>query len=804
MSVPAPPATRRRSRRRWPLLVVVGLVVAAGVGLTLYTLYALEPRVDGRSAGQLRAGLSNPDTDIRRQAATDLGRLNSHGSVALPELANALTSDPDPGVRAAAAEAVGKMAPASERVVDSLAKALTDRDPWVRMNSALALLLLREKARPAVPALAAAANDLENDTTLNAFHHTIRQAVLTALGEAAANTPEAVPTLEAVLDRPAADGIRRAAVAGLGRAGEHARGTAPKVRRLLDDPNEDVRIAAGDALDRMGVPREGAVAKGEYDDLELPDDERERLWDIEHRVNVLNKYGLAKLSAAVKAGDEAAVSKLLAAEFTGTEPGDGGRVKTTGFAAVDRRTADDKPLSLTRSQFAARLLEWRKLFAPNPSVSFATATLSAKEPAKPDGVWEGTVLIRLAGTAVGGGVAEVSGSMRVEVTAATEEAMDGPGWLRAVHVKRLAVARSPGPLFADVAAARGLNVNLHDNWTEPVTGPSDRPPVIVSGGVYVCDFDRDGYLDVLIVDLKGVALYRGKAGGKFDDVTKAVGLPTEGAAHAACWADLDGDGWDDLILGGSVYRNADGKAFEDVTARTNLIQLVGLSALVPADFDRDGKLDLYLTRSSPPGNQSWLDGTGNGGQGNRLLRNRGDWRFDDVTKTSGTHGGYKSSFTAAWLDADDDGWPDLHVPNEFGDGDLFINQRDGTFKPTRLANRPVDFGTMGLAAGDLNNDGRIDLYCADMYSKAGTRVIGNLKPDAYPPAVMAKLRKFVSGSELHLNRGGGNFTQVGGEKAINAVGWAYGPALADFDGDGFLDVFGTAGYLSRDRSKPDG
>jgi hypothetical protein len=322
--------------------------------------------------------------------------------------------------------------------------------------------------------------------------------------------------------------------------------------------------------------------------------------------------------------------------------------------------------------------------------------------------------------------------------------------------------------------------------------------------VWVCDFDRDGFLDVLVTDVKAVALYRGKAGCKFDDVTQRVGLPPAGSTATACWVDLDGDGWDDLILEGRVFRNAEGRTFEDVTTRCKLPPLLGLSAILPADFDRDGRLDLYLTRTSPPGNQSWLEGTGNSGQGNHLLRNMGGWKFEDVTKKSGTHGGYKSSFTAAWLDADADGWPDLHVPNEFGDGDLMLNRKDGTFVATRLADRPADFGTMGLAAGDLNNDGRIDLYCADMYSKAGTRVIGNLKPDAYPPAVMAKLRRFVSGSELHLNGGGGKFTQVAAAKQMNAVGWAYGPALADFDGDGFLDVFATAGYLSRDRRKPDG
>jgi FG-GAP-like repeat len=146
----------------------------------------------------------------------------------------------------------------------------------------------------------------------------------------------------------------------------------------------------------------------------------------------------------------------------------------------------------------------------------------------------------------------------------------------------------------------------------------------------------------------------------------------------------------------------------------------------------------------------------------------------------------------------------LHVPNEFGDGVLLLNRGDGTFKPQALADRPADFGTMGLAVGDVDNDGRIDIYCANMYSKAGTRVIGNLKPDAYPANVMDKFRRFVAGSQLHLNQGDGKFVQVGAEKQLASVGWAYGPALADLNGDGFLDVVATAGYISRDRSKPDG
>jgi hypothetical protein len=284
-----------------------------------------------------------------------------------------------------------------------------------------------------------------------------------------------------------------------------------------------------------------------------------------------------------------------------------------------------------------------------------------------------------------------------------------------------------------------------------------------------------------------------------------VGLPSGGSASfKAAWADLDGDGWDDLILHDQVYRNESGASFADVTTRCVPLLPATRSSILVGDYDLDGKLDLYFTRSGPPGNMSWLDGISSGAQGNRLYRNLGDWKFEDVTKKSGTRGGYRSTFTAAWLDANDDGWPDLHVPNEFGDGALFIHQRDGTFKPQPLADRPADFGTMGLAVGDVNNDGRIDIYCANMYSKAGTRVIGNMKPDSYPPKVMEKLRRFVAGSQLHLNKGGGQFEQVGPQKQLASVGWAYAPVLADLDGDGFLDIYATAGYISRDRTKPDG
>jgi hypothetical protein len=179
-----------------------------------------------------------------------------------------------------------------------------------------------------------------------------------------------------------------------------------------------------------------------------------------------------------------------------------------------------------------------------------------------------------------------------------------------------------------------------------------------------------------------------------------------------------------------------------------------------------------------------------------------------VTEASGTGGGNRSCFTAVCLDANNDGWPDIHVINEFGNGVLLINQGNGTFREELLVNGPGDFGTMGVTAGDFDNDGNIDLYAANMYSKAGSRVIGNLRPDAYPPdkfpGLMETMRHFVMGSQLWRNKGQLKFEPKGKEWQVASVGWAYGPAAVDLDNDGFLDLYATAGFMSMDRNEPDG
>jgi hypothetical protein len=583
-----------------------------------------------------------------------------------------------------------------------------------------------------------------------------------------------------------------------------------------------VAFAIGSALWYVQLPREAPppipsqlldgddtqqVATGPT----LSEAAREYLWDIEHHGNILNVHGFKRFAAALRDADAHAITALLASDFIGELPVEPREtsVRDDHLNILRREDSGRTPKRVSRGEFVAQLLEYRRSFTDKPpNVQFVLKTLLPKLSGDTDGAWEGLAQLRLHGESSSGKPCEIMIILSYEVVRPAKAALARPGWFRAAGLRQSLVAHASHYLMAEVAQQRGLNPALfHDNWLEDPKSASSQ--MIATGGVFVCDFDRDGILDVLITDVNRYALYRGQPDGQFVDVTADVGLPTTPAnvnmlSGVACWIDIDGDGWEDLILAGNVYRNVGGKKFEDYTHRTNLRLPSDIISLVVADYDRDGKLDLYATRLGSGSARSWLDGRSGPDAGNRLYHNEGGWQFEDVTGKSGASGGFRSCFTAAWLDANNDGWPDLHVINEFGDGVLLENRGDGTFREHALGSGPVDFGTMGVAAGDVDNDGNIDLYCANMYSKAGSRIIGNLPSGAYDRELTARLRRFVAGSQLHLNKGGFHFDQVGEKMQVHAVGWAYGPVLADLDNDGWLDIYATSGQISRDRDKPDG
>ena len=370
-----------------------------------------------------------------------------------------------------------------------------------------------------------------------------------------------------------------------------------------------------------------------------------------------------------------------------------------------------------------------------------------------------------------------------------------------------------GVAFTDIAERAGLRA-------ETIYGGIDRKRFIIEtngSGVGLVDYDNDGWVDALTLSgtrLKegtreevtyppGSAptnrLYRNRRDGTFEDVTDTVGLRRSGWASSVCAGDYDNDGWTDLFVtyyGRNVlYKNVGGR-FADVTVRAGLAQseVRWGSGCAFVDVDRDGRLDLFvanylrfdLATASEPGSGSnclWKGIPVNCGpkglatDTNLLYRNRGDGTFADVSvpsRIADVKGRY--SMTAMATDLDADGWPDIYVASDSTAAILYRNNRDGTFTDVAVAsgvayneNGNPQAG-MGLAAGDFNRDGRLDLLKTHF-------------ADDIP--------------SLYKNLGKGLFEDVAVSSGLAVenryVEW--GAGLADLDNDGLQDLVYVTGSV---------
>lgn len=270
------------------------------------------------------------------------------------------------------------------------------------------------------------------------------------------------------------------------------------------------------------------------------------------------------------------------------------------------------------------------------------------------------------------------------------------------------------------------------------------------------DFDGDLDLD-LFVGFRGRPnrLYRNDA-GTFTDVASEVGLADEAETRAAAWGDFDRDGDLDLYVGfangdfaNRLYRNDDG-VFTDVAAEVGVARRGVTRQPAWIDYDGDADLDLFVAFRDGP---------------NALFRNDGD-RFTDVTTSSGI-GDTRRTVGVAWFDIDGDHDLDAFVANQNGDDDgLFRNQGDGTFvdvAPELGMNQPgrgEEYGSVGTAIGDYDNDGDIDLFVA-----------------SYGPDV------------LWQNQGDGTFVDAAPGTPLAGDHHSVAAAWADYDGDGWLDLY---------------
>ena len=359
----------------------------------------------------------------------------------------------------------------------------------------------------------------------------------------------------------------------------------------------------------------------------------------------------------------------------------------------------------------------------------------------------------------------------------------------------------------EATAAYGLDqLGLPDNWQLP---PSD---VNTYGfQIAVEDFNRDGYLDIAIATAENdPILLRSEEGKRFTDVATQLGLRSwDAMSTLAAWIDYDNDGYPDLLMGDRLYRNLDGKRFRDVSAVAGIQFDFAPMGCAVGDYDCDGKLDLYILYQydgrNITGSVSWV-GDSHAGYTNHLWRNEGNGRFRNVTLDAEAGGGARFTFAASWLFLDADPFPDLYVANDFGQNVLLRNTGQGSFVDVTDRFAAGGFATsMGVACGDFNNDGSAEIYVANMYSKMGRRIIGQVGAADYPGNIYEQIRGACAGNRLYSREpGSSQFREISQQVGVNEVGWAFAPAFVDVDNDGWLDLYATTGFLSFDRGKPDG
>ena len=338
------------------------------------------------------------------------------------------------------------------------------------------------------------------------------------------------------------------------------------------------------------------------------------------------------------------------------------------------------------------------------------------------------------------------------------------------------------------------------------------------GGVAVGDVNNDGLVDLYFTgNMVASKLYINQGNFKFKEVAKRAGVDAPGLWNTGTsMVDINGDGYLDIFVCRSaaanpllrrnlLFINNGDLTFTEQAALLGLNDTGYTTQAVFFDYDRDSDLDLYVLNHSVQEYAGFDRLTGglkernHPDYGDKLYENVGGI-FLDRTQTAGILTNVLGfGLGVAVADFNNDNWPDLYISNDYNEQDyLYINNKDKTFSEQLSGFMDqVSLFSMGSDAADINNDGFIDIFSLDMLPEGNARqkmVFGPDNYDKYQRLVASGFYKQTMRNMLQLNNQGKSFSEIGQMAGVSQTDWSWAALFADFDNDGFKDLFVTNGY----------
>ena len=404
--------------------------------------------------------------------------------------------------------------------------------------------------------------------------------------------------------------------------------------------------------------------------------------------------------------------------------------------------------------------------------------------------------------------------------------------------------------FTELSASRtGIT---HRNDVADAAAMANRN-LLIGAGVALGDIDGDGYVDMFVASVvRPAVLYRNEGGLRFTDVTAASGLRTDSLQSlGTTFADVDGDGDLDLLIGTlggpiTLWTNDGSGKFTDATATSGLTGGYAATGFTLADVDRDGDLDLYVATykvrnaldAYPPQARAFDQVVTRTATGYRV---RPEWekefRIEDRPDLGGIirsqradpdlffegdgKGGFRRvriaggrwqaaggsplqsepdyfTLAARFYDVNGDGNVDLYVCNDFEDPDQFwIGDGRGNFRlvpPWALG--ATSNTCMSVDFGDVDRDGNVDLFTADMLSPTLAERQARIPTHTPMPKTVGRAAQPAQWMRnmLQLSRGDGSWAQIADYAGVSATDWTWGSAFLDVDLDGFEDLIAVNGH----------